>query len=209
MDFIDSSCFCSILGEPFHWTWRTPGGGKMGVHWDTFTMAAFHKKQWVLALTSPVRSIQGLPSLKITGVNLHKVFSGKDSPFSCISSQPWKCKLVVTAWPVLPMGKTEDAEFRAALVPSCCGAHLDRVYSHCTCAGGHPLHCSHGQQLSAWLLELCTMTPFKGGFSHSVEVVKDSCSPGDSCLLWFGLCCPDVYPAWPTFWHMSMSTDRQ
>lgn len=79
MDFIDPSCFCSFLGEPFHWTWRTPGGGKMGVPWDTFTMAAFHGKQWVLALASPVRSIQGLPSLEITGVNLHKVFSGKDT----------------------------------------------------------------------------------------------------------------------------------
>lgn len=79
MDFIDSSCFCSILWEPFHWTWRMPGGGKMGVHWDAFTMATFHVKLWVLALTSPVRSIQGLPSLEITGVNLHKVFSGKCS----------------------------------------------------------------------------------------------------------------------------------
>lgn len=58
--------------------------------------AAFHVKRWVLALTSPVRPIQGLPSLQITGVNLQKVFSGKDSPFSCVS-QPWKCKLFVAA----------------------------------------------------------------------------------------------------------------
>lgn len=86
MDFIDSSCICSILGEPFHWTWRTPGCGKMDVPWDTFTKAAFHMKRWVLALTSPVRSIQGLPCLQITGVNLHKVFSRKDSPFIASAS---------------------------------------------------------------------------------------------------------------------------
>lgn len=67
-----------------------PGGGKMGVNWDAFSMAAFHVNLWLLALTSPVRSIQGLPSLEIAGVNLHKMFSGKDG-------QPWKCKLVVAA----------------------------------------------------------------------------------------------------------------
>lgn len=130
---------------------RMPGGGKMGVNWDAFSMAAFHVNLWLLALTSPVRSIQGLPSLEIAGVNLHKMFSGKDG-------QPWKCKLVVAAWPVLPMGKSVDAEFRAAVVPSCWEAGLGRVY-------GHPPQCSHGQQLSAWLLELWTMTPFQGGFS--------------------------------------------
>lgn len=30
MESIDFSCFCGVLQEHIHWTWRTPGGGKMG-----------------------------------------------------------------------------------------------------------------------------------------------------------------------------------
>lgn len=41
----------------------------------------------------------------------------------------------------------------------------------------------------------------------SVGVAKGLRLPGDSCLLWFGLCCSGVYPAQPMVWHMSVSTD--
>lgn len=30
MDFIDSSCFCSVLGEPFHWAWEDAWGWQDG-----------------------------------------------------------------------------------------------------------------------------------------------------------------------------------
>ena len=210
MESIDFSCFCSMLREPFHWTWRTPGGGKMGARRHLLPTAAYPVKPWVPALTLPVGSGQGplpeqrqvlhpaasswLPSLEITAVNLHEVFLGNapcgDGPFSC-TRQPRKCRLVVAAWPILPIAKIVDTEFWAALAPSWCGAHLGRelgswfVVTH-ACPGGHPSRCSSGQQLSAWFLKLWITTPFWGGFSWGRKgfvLTRGQLSP----LVWFVL----------------------
>lgn len=59
-----------------------------------------------------------------------------------------------------------------ALVPSQCGAHLDRELGSwfvVACAGGHPSWCSCGQQLSARFLKVWITTPFWGRFSWDCE----------------------------------------
>lgn len=44
MESIDFSCFCSMLREHFHWTWRTPGGGKMDAPRGLLPVATYSTK---------------------------------------------------------------------------------------------------------------------------------------------------------------------
>lgn len=73
MESIDFSCFCGVLQEHIHWTWGTPGGGKMGARRGPAPVATYAMNPWAPALTLPAGSSQGPLPKQITGVNLHEV----------------------------------------------------------------------------------------------------------------------------------------
>lgn len=224
MEPTDFSCFYSMLREAFHWTWRAPGGGKMGACWDPLPVAVCPVKSWEMALTLPAGFGQGmLPEqrqelhpaagccpLRLLELTCMKCFPGNasrgDGPFSWMR-QPRKCRLVVAARPVLPIAKIVGA-------------------GQLWCPLGVEHILAEGLAPGLWLLTPALVATLVGaavasswlvgssnyGSRHlfgkdSAGVAKGLRSPGDSCLLWFGLCCSDVYPAQPRVWYVSTSTD--
>lgn len=196
----------------------------MGACWDPLPVAVCPVKSWEMALTLPAGFGQGmLPEqrqelhpaagccpLRLLELTCMKCFPGNasrgDGPFSWMR-QPRKCRLVVAARPVLPIAKIVGA-------------------GQLWCPLGVEHILAEGLAPGLWLLTPALVATLVGaavasswlvgssnyGSRHlfgkdSAGVAKGLRSPGDSCLLWFGLCCSDVYPAQPRVWHVSTSTD--
>lgn len=129
-----------------------------------------------------------------------------DGPVSCRGPLR-KCSLVVAAHPVLPIAEMVDAEFwgssSALSVRSTSWQRAPLLVCGHSCLPWWP-----PLPVQPWPAALCLLSQTMGHDTSLGKICLGSQrEAGDSCLLWFGLCCSDVYPVWPTVWYMIVSTN--
>jgi len=186
----------------------------MGACREPLSTAMYPAEPWAPALTlpagsgqqrqmlHPAASCRPLRWLELTCV---KCFLGNaphgDGPGSCMR-QPRKCRSVVAVWPILPVAKIVDGWVLG-------GSGALSVWSTSRQRARLQV-CGHSRPL--WWPPFSVASSCPPGFSNNgSRRLNWGCrglrSPGFSCLLWFGLCCSEVYPPRPAVWHASASTN--
>lgn len=174
-------------------------------------VATYSMNPWVLALTLPAGSSQGPLPKQITGINLREVCFWEMHHMEVAllvvrgsqGSPGWSLQpgLFSPLQKLCTLSVWSTSRRRARLL----------VCGHWHLPWWPPFLVQLWPAALCSVSQTCSVSPTmdRDTFLGKIHLGSQRlCAHhGWSCLLWFGLCCADVYPARPVVWHRGTSTD--